>query len=169
MLAKWKSKVLRLSLIKDCRGIATIEFALTVMVFIIMVLFMIECARLAYVSSVIDLAVSEAAKDAKNAPENLDGGYRSRFEKRLMDRGGSLWGFLTHKDAVSINLGYAKSIDDMVRTGGGSSTRNQPLARYQLSYRYQPMFFPFPHFWADSLMNREVIFVQEFERSKFSW
>lgn len=167
MLAGWKSKASRWALVKDRRGVATIEFALTVALFIMLVLFMAESARLAYVSSVIDLAVSEAAKEAKNASAAQAGGYRARFEKRLTEQGGSLWGFLTRADAVAINIGYASSIDDMVATGGGGSSRYRPLARYQLSYRYHPMFFPFPHMWADNLMNREVIFVQEFERSKF--
>ncbi|MFI8416076.1 TadE/TadG family type IV pilus assembly protein [Serratia sp. NPDC078593] len=167
MLAAWKKKSRGSALLKDRRGVATIEFALTVAIFIMLVLFMAESARLAYVSSVIDLAVSEAAKEAKNASAAQGGGYRARFEKRLTEQGGALWGFLTHADAVSINIGYAQSIDDMVATGGGGNARYRPLARYQLSYRYHPMFFPFPQLWADNLMNREVIFVQEFERSKF--
>lgn len=151
------------------QGVATIEFALTVIVFIFMVLFVAETARLAYVSSVIDLAVSEAAKEAKNAPSSVDGGYRNRFEKRLTEQGGAIWGFLTKTDAVDITLAYADSINDMVSNGGSSNFTRQPLARYQLSYQYHPMFFPFPGFWANNLLTREVIFVQEYERSRFMY
>ncbi|VTP60173.1 Flp pilus assembly protein TadG [Serratia rubidaea] len=89
MLAGWKSKASRWALVKDRRGVATIEFALTVALFIMLVLFMAESARLAYVSSVIDLAVSEAAKEAKNASAAQAGGYRARFEK-TPDRTGRL-------------------------------------------------------------------------------
>lgn len=156
------------SLLHEQQGAATIEFSLTAIIFIFMVLFVAETARLAYVSSVVDLAVSEAAKEAKNAPSNLEGGYRSRF-KRLTEQGGVLWGFLTRADAVNITIAYADSIDSMAATGGTSGFSKQPLARYRLSYRYHPMFFPFPGFWANNLLTREVIFVQEYERSRFMY
>lgn len=157
------------NLMREQQGVATIEFSLTVIVFIFMVLFVAETARLAYVSSVIDLAVSEAAKEAKNAPSGLDGGYRGRFEKRLTAQGGALWGFLTQADAVDITIAFAQSIDSMITTGGSSHFTKRPLARYKLAYRYHPMFFPFPGFWANSLLTREVIFVQEYERSRFMY
>lgn len=162
---RWTSR----NLATNQQGVATIEFSLTVIVFIFMVLFVAETARLAYVSSVIDLAVSEAAKEAKNAPSSVDGGYRGRFEKRLTEQGGALWGFLTKADAADITIAYADSISDMISNGGSSHFTKQPLARYQLSYQYHPMFFPFPGFWANNLLTREVIFVQEYERSRFMY
>lgn len=157
------------NLLREQQGVASIEFSLTVIIFIFMVFFVAETARLAYVSAVIDLAVSEAAKEAKNAPSSLDGGYRSRFEKRLTEQGGVLWGFLTRADAVDITIAFSQSIDSMAATGGSSSFNKQPLARYKLAYRYHPMFFPFPVFWANNLLTREVIFVQEYERSRFMY
>jgi tight adherence protein E len=156
------------SFIKDRTATASIEFALTIIFFVFTVFFIAEVGRLAYVSSVIDLAVSEAAKDAKNVPSSTSGDYRTRFEDRMLRQTGALWRFLTNSDAVEISMGYASSIDEMNNSGGSSGNyRNQPIARYQVKYRYEPMFFLFPGFWADSLLNREVIFVQEYERSKF--
>lgn len=155
------------NVLKEQQGVASIEFSLTVIAFIFMVLFVAEIARLAYVSSVIDLAVSEAAKSAKNAPSSVDGGYRNRFEKGLTEQGGVLWGFLTRADAVNVTIAYSRSVNSMIATGGSGNFYKRPLARYKLAYRYQPMFFPFPGQWADSLLIREVIFVQEYERSQF--
>ncbi|MCG3100544.1 pilus assembly protein [Enterobacter sp. DRP3] len=151
-----------------CRlGAVTVEFALTVIVFIFMVLFVAETARLAYISSVLDLAVSEAAKDAKNAPADTNS-YDARFKSRLLSQGGHLWGFLTSADATEINIAFAPTIADMADSGGESSDySDMPLARYQVKYHYHPLFFPFPGFWANNFLNREVIFVQEYERSKF--
>lgn len=156
------------SFIKDRSATASIEFSLTVIFFILTIFFIAEVGRLAYVSSVIDLAVSEAAKDAKNVPSSTNGDYRARFENRMLRQTGALWRFLTNSDAVDISMGYAGSIEEMNNSGGSSGNyRNQPIARYQVKYRYEPMFFLFPGFWADSLLNREVIFVQEYERSQF--
>ena len=150
------------------RGAVTVEFAFTVIPFLIMVLFIAEMSRLAYLSAVIDLAVSEAAKEAKNSSATSSGDYRSYFEKRLFQQGGSLWTFLTRNDAVTIKAAYAASINEMVYSGGSAADpHNRPLARYQLQYRYHPMFFFLPDIWANKYLNREVIFVQEFERSKF--
>ncbi|MFU9139084.1 TadE/TadG family type IV pilus assembly protein [Erwinia tasmaniensis] len=159
-----------LSLLNNRSGAVTIEFALTLCAFFFLVLFIAETARLSYISSVLDLAVSEAAKEAKNAPANNErvGTYRSRFEKRLITQGGLLWGFLTRENAVEINIGYAASITEMINTGGGDRFEKRPIARYQLKYRYKPMFFPFPSYWVSHVLNREVIFVQEYERSEFT-
>ncbi|MTH45580.1 pilus assembly protein [Escherichia alba] len=156
--------------LRRCRsGAVTVEFALTVIIFIFLVLFVAETARLAYISSVLDLATSEAAKEAKNAP--ADSGlqdYRTRFETRLLNQGGHLWSFLTRADATEINISFAPTIADMTASGGQTANvTNMPLARYQVKYHYHPMFFPFPGFWANNFLNREVIFVQEYERSKF--
>ncbi|QHM73468.1 TadE/TadG family type IV pilus assembly protein [Mixta intestinalis] len=165
---RWKA-ARQTRFLRNQQGIATIEFALTVVIFICMVLFVVEIARLAYVSSVIDLAVSEAAKEAKNAPAGTNGGYRGRFETRLLtQKGGTFWSFLTREDAVSINIAFAASIRDMIDNGGDATDyAMRPIARYQVVYHYHPMFFPFPGAWANQLLNREVIFVQEYERSKF--
>lgn len=152
----------------DNRGAVSIEFSLTVMLFIILVLFAAEIARMSYISAVIDLAVSEAAKESKNASAADRGGYDRRFQARITQQGGVLWGFLTQADAVTMKITYASSIREMIQNGGGSGNSHyKPLARYQLQYKYHPMFFPFPGFWANNLLNREVIFVQEYERSKF--
>lgn len=150
------------------RGVASIEFALTVLLFIFMVLFIAEMSRMAYVSAVIDLAVSEGAKEGKNANDKTSGGYEARFTKHLTEGGGALWFFLNKEDAVSINVTYSNSVTDMIATGGQAGTaEDNALARYQLIYHYHPMFFPFPKSWAGQMFNREVIFVQEYERTQF--
>ncbi|AYM91957.1 pilus assembly protein [Serratia sp. 3ACOL1] len=152
---------------KNNRGVASIEFSLTVILFIFMVMFVAEIARMAYISSVLDLAISEGAKDAKNYSSASGNDYQTRFRQRMTEQGGTLWGFLAEKDMLAINVSYASSIAEMIYSGGGVSGRNKPLARYFVRYRYQPIFFPVPDVWKESTFIREVIFVQEYERSEF--
>lgn len=83
---------LRKCFIRDNEGAASIEFSLTIILFIFLVLFVAEIARLSYISAVIDLAVSEAAKESKNASAVDDGGYDNRFQKRITEQGGAIWG-----------------------------------------------------------------------------
>ncbi|RWR03299.1 pilus assembly protein TadE [[Pantoea] beijingensis] len=155
---------------QDQRGVATVEFALLAVVFFMILFFTAEISRVAYVSSVIDLALSESAKSAKNEHAISKDGTTdsSRFQQRLLQDGGRLWGFLRNNDMVNIEITYADSVAEMIASGGhqGNGT-NQALARYHLIYQYKAMFFPFPKSWVNSLLNREVIFVQEYERSKF--
>lgn len=48
----------------------------------------------------------------------------------------------------------------MINSGGGAGDyKSMPIARYQVEYHYHPIFFPFPGFWANNFLNREVIFV----------
>ncbi|QCT20894.1 pilus assembly protein [Jejubacter calystegiae] len=153
---------------RDQTGVASIEFSLSIIAFVILLFFIAEIARMSYISAVLDLALSEASKSAKNA-STFDSSYQTRFRQRFVSNGGHLWDFLTKNNEVELRVYFSDSVGDMIRNGGSSSanSRNMALARYQVHYRYQPMFFPFPGFWANSLLYREVIFVQEYERSKF--
>jgi len=153
---------------REQRGATTIEFALTIIWFLFMVFFVAEMSRMAYISSIVNLAASEAAKEAKNAPGSRAGDYQSRFNKRLLEQGGTLWGFLSRADAIELKITYSDTLSQMIANGGtagGSSQKS--LARYWFVYHYHPMFFPFPERLTNTLFNREVIFVQEYERSKF--
>lgn len=153
--------------IRDRRGAATIEFALTVILFLMMVFFVAEIARLSYISSMLSLAISDGAKEAKNAPVLPGDDYNARFNQRLLKDGGAIWGFISRDDAVSVSINYATSIDAMINGNTSSDYSDHPIASYRLTYHYHPLFFPMPGEWTRNLLTREVIFVQEYERSKF--
>ncbi|MBA3211369.1 pilus assembly protein [Salmonella enterica] len=163
----------KFSFFKNNKGVASIEFAITAIVFIFLVLFVAEIARMSYVSSVLDLAVSEAAKDAKNSDGNEGGyNYRDYFYNRLAHGGGKIWSFLAKPEAIRVNLYFSDTVPDMITSGGHQGTSlEKALARYVLTYDYKPMFFFFPSFssLSEILFTREVIFVQEFERSQFMY
>ncbi|WPM84881.1 TadE family protein [Apirhabdus apintestini] len=139
--------------IRDNRGVATVEFVFSIFTFVIMLFFVAEIARISYISAVLDLAVSEAAKEAKNAPD-----YETKYEDRFRSRfkhGGAIWSFLTYNNAVSMKIFYSNSIPDMFETGGVENlTKDSALARYWINYNYKPMFFPFPRSYASNLLTR---------------
>lgn len=154
--------------VRNRRGSTTVEFALTVVIFFAMVMFVAEIARLSYLSSMLDLAISEGAKEAKNAPYAPGDDYSTRFNQHMLDEGGAIWGYLSRDDAVSVTIRYAASIDDMIAGNTSESDYNDhPIASYELVYQYHPFFFPIPIKWTSTLLTREVTFVQEYERSKF--
>lgn len=148
-------------------GVAAIEFSMAFFGFFIMVMFVAEIVRLAYISSAVDLAVSESAKEAKNAQLQSASNYETRFRSRMTNEGGRLWRFLANSQSVQVQVQFANSVTDLLNDNYSAVSDNRPLARYQVAYDYKPMFFPFPGMWAKTLLKREVIFVQEYERSEF--
>ncbi len=145
------------------RGLLSVEFALTFIPFLLMFLLMAEVARLSYISAVLNLAVSEAGKTAKNSPSGT--AYADLFRQRLEDNSGKLWHFITRADALKSQVKFSSGIDqliaDITNNSGSDSASNHPLARYRLEYKYHPMFFPIPPGFTDPFLRKEVIFVQE--------
>ena len=53
-------------ILTDKRGVSSIEFALTIPIFIFLVSLIFELTRIALLSAYLDLALSEATRAAKN-------------------------------------------------------------------------------------------------------
>lgn len=161
-------------------GVAAIEFAIIAGLFFMMVFFIVEMSRIAYISGVLDLAASEGAKMSKNHDGQKPDGYRSKFTEALYGgSAGALWRNLINEKDILLDVSFVscdrancvkKTIDtlqvgDKNRPSGDS--RNAPIAIYRIAYQYTPMFFPFPGNVFNDLLVREVVFVQEYERADF--
>ncbi|AHM72024.1 TadE/TadG family type IV pilus assembly protein [Yersinia hibernica] len=142
------------------RGSIAIDFSLIIILFIFMLLFSAEIARLLYISASLDLAVSEAAKSAKNKERSDNNSYSSILRQRLISHQGVLGSFITEDNLSISNVLFSRNIPGVInRDISGDNT--YPLATYSISYLYQPAFFPISSLWASSLLSREVVFVQE--------
>ncbi|WP_145492692.1 TadE/TadG family type IV pilus assembly protein [Yersinia aleksiciae] len=143
------------------RGSVTVEFSISFILFLFMILFSAEISRLFYISSSLDLAVSEAAKSAKNKEQSDNTTYQSAFLQKLITQRGVLGTFITSNNAVTANVEFSDNISDIITNNMSAVYTDQKLARYTVSYTYSPIFFPIPSLWANTLLSREVIFVQE--------
>ncbi|MDN0122203.1 TadE/TadG family type IV pilus assembly protein [Yersinia aleksiciae] len=143
------------------RGSVTVEFSISFILFLFMILFSAEISRLFYISSSLDLAVSEAAKSAKNKEQSDNTTYQSAFLQKLITQRGVLGIFITSNNAVTANVEFSDNISDIITNNMSAVYTDQKLARYTVSYTYSPIFFPIPSLWANTLLSREVIFVQE--------
>ncbi|WP_145524375.1 TadE/TadG family type IV pilus assembly protein [Yersinia vastinensis] len=141
-------------------GSITIEYAILFTLFIFMLLASAEISRLLYISSSLDLAISEAAKSAKNKKSNDNSSYLSVLKQNLVKQKGMLGIFITKDNQVGARIFFYQNLSDIINNNPSDNTRS-PLAKYTVSYLYHPIFFPFSTHWSKTLLSREVIFVQE--------
>ncbi|MBS0054009.1 TadE family protein [Yersinia sp. Marseille-Q3913] len=153
-------KIIRLFL-RSSNGSVAVEFAIVFIPFIFSLLFSAEISRLLYISASLDLAVSEAAKSAKNKEIGDSTTYHSAFLKNLMTQQGVLGTFITTNNSVTANVEFSNNISDIITNKMSKIDTGQKLARYTVNYTYSPLFFPIPSIWSNTLLSREVIFVQE--------
>ncbi len=154
-------RVMRFRFLCSNTGSMTIEFSIVIVLFIFTLLFCSEIARLFYISASLDLAVSEAAKSAKNKELSDSKDYQTLFREKLIMQQGVLGTFITANNAVIANVKFGNTISDIINNNMNTINGDETLASYTVSYTYKPIFFPIPSIWANTLLSREVIFVQE--------
>lgn len=154
-------RVMKFRFFRSNIGSMTIEFAIVIVLFIFTLLFCSEIARLFYISASLDLAVSEAAKSAKNKEQSDSKDYQTLFHETLIQQQGVLGTFITANNTVIANVIFSNSISDIINNNTNTINRNEALASYSVSYTYKPIFFPIPSLWTNNILFREVIFVQE--------
>jgi len=154
------------------RGVASIEFAIGFFAFWLMCMAWVEMSYISYISAINDLAISEIARTAKKGSDN----YMETVQD-VLHREGSIWNQVVDGDDFQVTIQYVKSLDDLVdvedlcdsseileSTECGKAD-NAAIAIYRINYRFKPIFSYFVT--TSNLMSREMIVVQEYERSQF--
>lgn len=145
-----------------------IEVALGLLAFLGVIFFWIEVSYMGFVSSVVDYAVVEASKVSRYDPGTDSGSYYDRRFKEILGMSDSLWANFLDEKQFAIETRYYLSVADLKAGAWIAGSSLAPLAVYRLSYPYQPLFLSF-FIPSDQVMSisREVIAVQEYERSNF--
>ncbi|EEX49588.1 protein TadE [Pasteurella multocida] len=180
--------------ISNNKGVSTVEFGLTVAIYFFVVMLIFEFCRLAISTTYWDLAIAESVRIAKNNDSGTHN-YAEIFEKALLEQkrlqDSSTMGYLAQleKNKFEVKVQYVDCADEkkcvsallngqfrqpqkgpngeMISPNGQNAT----LAHYTLKYEYNfvnPLPF-IPKSWSESILNREFVVVQEYERSKFSF
>lgn len=146
-------------------GSATIEFSLVLIPFLSSLLFIMELCRVMYLSAAIDLVVAESGRYVSLEPSVTD--YTGRFNRMLNDNI-VLWPLLSSGQPVYVSVYHCEKVLDLIDKGGRCSSDDtsskKVLAVYSIAYKYKPLFFIFSKGHFDSLLSRDVIFVQEAKR-----
>ena len=172
---RWIMKNL-IRFIHNIKGVSTIEFALTIPIFILLLSMIFELARISLLSAYLDFALSESSREAKNRYlGSCD--YQQIFADKLEKE--KIWQFLNSGGTFKISTKYTDNLDtllanqyrmptfddqgNMVSPTGSSAG----LALYSFTYHYNAWVPLVPRDWFSPIFNREIIVVQEYERSLF--
>lgn len=154
------------------KGSASIEFVIGFMAFWFMCMAWVEMSYMSYISAVNDLAISEISRSAKKG----NGQYLNIVDD-VLHRENSIWNIAVSADNFQISIHYLPSIEalEAVKKGcpipEGKRTRecgeevNNALAIYRIDYNFHPIFSY--AFSRSANLSREMIVVQEYERSQF--
>ncbi|MGF1698372.1 pilus assembly protein [Vibrio lamellibrachiae] len=153
-------------------GVASIEFVIGFFAFWLMCMAWVEMSYMSYISSINDLAISEVAREAKKGSRD----YMATVQG-VLHRDGSMWNTVVDGDNFQVTIQYLTSVGELVKITDQcqiSASESQKecgneqqssLAIYQINYPFTPIFSYF--LGLDGLLSREMIVVQEYERSKF--
>lgn len=168
-------------------GVASIEFALGFMAFFLMIMLWAEMGYIAYISSANDLAIAEAAREAKKSETSSSSSsgsqsvFMSEFKRAIQEQAG-IWGNVIDPSHYKLTVHYYQSVEELGKHNGavvdGECYQNDSksetecgdptdssLAIYRVDYDYQPMLAVFMQ--GSSNFSREIVVIQEFERDQF--
>ncbi|UEA17703.1 pilus assembly protein [Pasteurella canis] len=179
--------------LSNSRGTSTVEFALTIAFYLFIVMFIFEFCRLAIATAYWDLAITESVRIAKNE-EAEEGNYEDAFRKALEQQkkfhDESTMGYLAllENNKFDVKVQYvdcAKETEclqsllsnkfrepkknDKGQIISPPDGRSATLAYYSLRYDYKFVVpLPFiPESWSRTVLDRNFVVLQEFERSQF--
>ena len=173
------------------KGVVAIEFAIGAAAFFMMIFYWIEVSYMGFVSATVDMSVAEAGRAARTGNSK---DYEKLF-KDALKRSDSFWVGFIDTSLLEVDVNYFGSISALQGCGknanelscqgsvkkdqDGNPIKNEdgsynkiwndhPLAIYRVEYPYQPLIAQafFPALKALTI-SREVIAVQEYQRSMF--
>lgn len=151
-------------LIKGNKGVISIEFSLIFPWLLIMFLFVLEMGRLMFISSSLNLVVATTArKTALYEQLNKNGtSYPTIFYNEL-EKELPLWGVVTDKDSLIVNVKYCNTIQDVIYEKCDNSLRDtREIIFYEISYKYNAFFGSLFTKLADSSLTRRTVVYREF-------
>lgn len=179
----------RVILRKKQGGVAAIEFSLGFMAFFLMCMTWAEIGYMAHISSVTDVAISEAARQAKLVSPTYDSNGRLSSNssnefmatfKNVITQESAQYGGLVDSNNYRFTIQYLKSIQELGDYVGDcrgesdssaelecGSSEASAIAVYAVEYDFEPMLSQF--IAVPGMFRREVIVVQEYERDAFDF
>ncbi|QUM81962.1 pilus assembly protein [Moritella sp. 5] len=153
------------------RGVASIEFALGLFPFWLLVCVWVEMSYVSYIAGLTDLALAESARAVKK--ENVR--YVDAFKKNIKSNS-TLWSKFLDINNFKMSVHYLADIQALMNVTSVcqpdesefkecGTAYNSAIAIYRVEYKYKPIFNYF--FSDDQVLVRELIAIQENERSEF--
>ena len=154
------------------RGVASIEFAIGFFAFWLMCMAWVEMSYMSYISAINDLAISEISRTAKKRNDDY-----MKTVQAVLNREGSIWNTAVDVERFRVSIQYLDNIESLTAyteqcelapeqaSKECGDAENAALAVYHIDYNFQPIFSYF--LGLQGTMSREMVVVQEYERSQF--
>ncbi|MDM2843536.1 pilus assembly protein [Citrobacter sp. Cpo090] len=154
-------------LIKKMRGedgAIAVELSLVIIPFLVSILFIIELCRVMYLSSALDVVLAESGRYISLDSTVTD--HSTAFEQNIKNNA-SHWPLLFSGSEISVKVKHCKNIADILKDScvTGTTTADHLLSVYSFRYSYQPVFFFFGTGFFSSIFERNIVYVQEPNRT----
>lgn len=138
-------------------GAATLEFMLAFIPLFVMCLFMLEICRYMITNSILDVALSNAARQVITAPVNEN--TTVRIEQIIEAK---KWPLLNSKN-IQVSAEYFTDFKTLVTQQSSSVHHGQIYATYYLNYAYTPLLLSFSDFSFSPLnsFKRSILITHE--------
>ncbi|WP_281647979.1 TadE/TadG family type IV pilus assembly protein [Parendozoicomonas sp. Alg238-R29] len=157
------------------RGTVTIETALGMFFFLLVIFYWCEISYMGFVSASLDYAVAEASRSARTKPAK---DYQVNF-KEILKGSSQLWSSIIDTNKLSVSIHYYDSVLDLASEycpekgqqfcKEKAKPKDASIAIYRVTYLYKPIFTSlFINNARMPVISREVISIQEYERSSFN-
>lgn len=165
---------------KHIHGSMTVEAALGLPVFVVLVFFWIELCVMVFSMSMIDHVITTSVIEIKKMGESSQKSsinYQNVINRQLSAASSILGINAVDKGSVSISVKYIDDFYDLKMCDSRynkitdcphvtNRAESSPLAIYSIKYDYKPLVSPwFPKFE----VKREIMAVQEYERCEFKF
>ncbi|ACA84908.1 TadE/TadG family type IV pilus assembly protein [Shewanella woodyi] len=125
-------------------GAFSVEFAIGAMVMFLVTFGIFEISRLIYVINLAESSLRESSRDTRVWEGERSGDLYDQRLTQMFEKKGEIWHLLVDPKRYHLSITYFESLSDLIDDKPSLSQAKQqrsPLAIYEISYQYTPMFF----------------------------
>lgn len=159
---------------RKVQGVAAVEFVGGFIAFWFMCMLWVEMSYMSYISAINDYVITESAREVKTE----QAGYLLAFRQAIEDSS-NLWGSIIDPANFRLSINYIQDIaaleglenpceiPDGQNVAECGNEENSAIAVYNINYDFNPIFTFFID--TETILSREVIVIQEYERDQFDF
>ncbi|MBW8183270.1 TadE/TadG family type IV pilus assembly protein [Shewanella nanhaiensis] len=124
-------------------GAFSVEFAIGAMVMFLVTFGIFEISRLIYVINLAESSLRESSRDTRVWEGERSGDLYEQRLTQMFEKKGEIWHLLVDPKRYHLSISYFESLSDLIDDKPSLSQVKQqrsPLAIYEISYQYTPMF-----------------------------
>jgi tight adherence protein E len=146
------------------QGAFSVEFAIGAIVMFFVTFGIVEVSRLIYVINLAESSLRESSRDTRVWEAQRNGDLYDQRLTQVFEKKGEIWHLLVDPKRYQLSISYFENLPNLIGNKPSLSLAIQqrcPLAIYEISYRYTPMFFLAGVF--EKKISRRILVTMEHE------